>query len=329
MMMSIGHEVYLYGAGDKNEAPCTEYIECLTRQEQIDCGFEKPQDNLNIKFDLNETYWQTMNLHAIKEMIQRIQPKDFICVIAGTCQQPIAKAFPQNITVEYGIGYSGVFSDYKVFESYAWMHTMYGSMYGTHQADGKFYDEVIPNSYEINKFPESWTKEEYYLYIGRLTQRKGYEIASQVCEKLGKRLIIAGQGTPPAYGEYVGLVGEKHRGELMAGATAVFVPTLYVGPWEGVAAESMLCGTPVITTDWGVFPEIVLQGKTGYRCRTFQEFCDATTRVANYVNREMIRDYAQSMWSTSVIRWKYQTYFDRLYGLWSGGWYMKGDNCDN
>ena len=65
-----------------------------------------------------------MNLE-IKEIKKRIQPKDFICIIGGLAQKPVSDAFPQNIAVEYGIGYSGVFSNYKVFESYAWKHAIY------------------------------------------------------------------------------------------------------------------------------------------------------------------------------------------------------------
>jgi hypothetical protein len=40
--------------------------------------------------------------------------------------KPIADGFYKyHISVEFGVGYSGVFSNYKVFESYAWMHAVY------------------------------------------------------------------------------------------------------------------------------------------------------------------------------------------------------------
>src|SRR4029077_1428925 len=141
---------------------------------------------------------------------------------------PIADCFPNHQTVEFGIGYGGVFAKYKVFESYSWMHSVYAHQAAcqgktSHDIDGNFYDAVIPNYFEVEDFPFSDEKEDYYLYIGRLTDRKGFQIAADVCERLGKRLVVAGEGTPPTYGEYVGRVGPEERGRLMSKAIATFV----------------------------------------------------------------------------------------------------------
>lgn len=320
MMTDRGHEVLLY-AGDQNEARVKELITCITRKEQEKLiGIKKSTDNLKARFNPEESYWKLMNKRAIKAMKKRIEKKDFICLIGGLCQKEIADAFPNHISVEYGIGYSGTFAKYRVFESYAWMHTIYGAQQGADQANGNFYDAVIPNYYEIDKFPLCEKPDDYFFFIGRLIDRKGWGIAQEVCEKLGKRLVVAGQGEFSGYGEYVGVVNEADRGILMSHAQAVFVPTRYIGPFEGVHAEAMLCGTPVITTDFGVFTETVTNDVNGFRCSTLAEFMAATENVAK-LNRRTIRSIAQSEFSTKNIAIKYEDYFTKLLTLWDKGWY--------
>lgn len=168
-------------------------------------------------------------------------------------------------------------------------------------------------------------KDDYYLFIGRLNQDKGYSIAQEVCQKLGKRLIVAGQGNFSGYGEYIGVVGVEKRGELMSKAKAVFVPSLYIEPFGGVHAEAMLCGTPVITTNFGVFTETVVNGVNGYRCDMFRDFVAAAKAVEKFstAKRKKIRADAQKRFSTTTVAKQYDEYFNRLATLWGDGWYSK------
>ena len=319
MMKSLGHDVFLY-AGTQNEANVNELITCLSEQERIDSLDGK--HFVSASFDNTLPHWQMFNNTAIKEMAKRLQPKDFICLIGGSTQKPIADAFPGHMSVEFGIGYGGVFAKYKVFESYAWMHSIYAMHRNPTGVDGNFYDVVIPGYYDPDMFPLQIEKDDYYLYVGRLIDRKGWRIAQQVCEKLGKRLIVAGPGDFSGYGEYVGTVDPVRRAELYGGAIATFVPTLYIEPFANVHVESMACGTPVITTDWGVFTETVEQGRTGWRCRTFQEFCNAT-ELAKTVDARYLQLRAYERFSTDMVRHKYDKYFRNLLTLWDKGFYTE------
>lgn len=321
MMTDLGHEVILY-ASEENEARVSELVTCITKekQQEIFDNSEHTSKFFDITWDPQHVHWTYMNSNVIDEMRRRIRPKDFISVIGGLCQQSIAEAFPDNMTVEYGIGYTGTFAKYRVFESYAHMHWVHG-----YQQDdnGSFYDTVVPNYYDVEEFPYAKSPDDYYLFIGRLVDRKGYRIAQEVCQKLGKRLIVAGQGEFAGYGEYVGVVGVEERGKLMSRAKAVFVPTTYMEPFGGVHAEALLCGTPVITTNFGVFTETVENGVNGYRCDVFQDFLDAVARVeAGELNRQAIRRAARKRFGTDAVAQLYQSYFDRLNDLWADGWYQ-------
>lgn len=321
MMKERGHTVYLY-AGEHNEAPCDELITCITEAERAAAVGDKPY--VEASFDWNLPHWRNFNERAASRIRQRAEPHDFLCLIAGFAQKPIADALPEMMAVEFGIGYGGSFAKYRVFESYAWMHTCYGSKApNPHDLNGNFFDTVIPNYFEPELFPFSVEKDDYYLFIGRLVDRKGFAIASEVCEHLGERLLIAGHGTPPKYGEHVGVVGPVLRGQLMSRAKAVFVPTMYIEPFGGVAVEAMLCGTPVITTDFGAFTETVQHGATGFRCSTFADFCEAARNVEN-LNPYYISHYALRF-SLEKIAPRYEAYFARLSTLWNKGWYEGKD----
>lgn len=319
MMKSLGHVVYLY-AGDQNEAEVDELITCLTNEERLESLGSRHY--VEGSFDNTLPHWQKFINTAIIEMGKRIEQKDFICVIGGHTQKPIADAFPNNISVEFGVGYSGTFSKFKVYESYAWMHSMYGAYKDPSSVDGNFFDTVIPGYLEPSMFPLQEKKEDYYLYLGRMIDRKGVQIASDICKEIGARLVMAGPGNDiPEYGEYVGPVGPEERAKLMGGAIGFFAPTKYIEPFGNVVIEAQMCGTPTITTDWGAFTETNINGVTGYRCRTLKEFVKAAEDVKQ-LNPKYISTRAASLYSVDVIKYKYDEYFNRLLTLWDKGWYQ-------
>jgi glycosyltransferase involved in cell wall biosynthesis len=85
--------------------------------------------------------------------------------------------------------------------------------------------------------------------------------------------------------------------------------------------EALACGTPVITTDLGVFTETVKNGFNGYRANTFAEFINAAEQVKTLDYREIATD-AYKNFSMDMIRWHYNRYFQRLLNLFDKGWYQ-------
>lgn len=316
-MSDLGHEVYLY-AGEQVDAPVTKLITCISEERRAQAVGNGHYTQTS--FDLEALHWRVFNTNVIRLMQQNLEPQDFICLIGGSAHKPIADAYPKHLSVEFGVGYGGVFSQFRVFESYAWMHSIYAGWKNPTTVDGHFYDAVIPGYLEPYMFPLGKGDGDYYLYIGRLIERKGYRIAQEVCERLGKRLILAGPGPHDGYGEFVGSVGPEERAKLMGGAIATFAPTLYIEPFGNVVIEAQACGTPTITTDWGAFTENNEHGVTGFRCRTLQDFIEAAENVKT-LDRSRIREQAVAKYSLDVIGRKYEAYFQRLLTLWDKGWY--------
>lgn len=325
MMTNLGHEVYLY-AGEQVEAPVTKLITCISEERRAQAVGNGHYTQAS--FDTNALHWRIFNTNVIRLMQRDLEPQDFICLIGGTAHKEIADKYPNHLSVEFGVGYGGVFSKYRVFESYAWMHSIYAGWKNPTTVDGQFFDTVIPGYLEPEMFPLGDGDGDYYLYIGRMIERKGYNIAQEVCQRLGKRLILAGPGEHSGYGEFVGSVGPEERARLMGGAIATFAPTLYIEPFGNVVVEAQACGTPTITTDWGAFTETNINGFTGYRCRTLQEFMDAAEKVKT-LDRKKIREHAVGKYSVDVIAKQYEDYFKRLSTLWSDGWYQLAEKAGN
>jgi len=340
MMLSLGHEVYHYG-GEGSEVDCTEHVDIITKSERDDIWGDKDysKDLYDLKWDPKEAYWIMSNRRMIRAIQARVKDeKDFLCLISGWPQESIIKAFPRLTSVEFAVGYKGIVAKYCAFESSAWMH----HVYGRYQWDqGRHYDAIIPNYYDPADFPaiENPTND-YFAFVGRMNPDKGPAIAADVCAEIGSQLKIAGQGIWKRenhiyYGNaglqikgagqhvhHVGVVGPKEKVALMGNARALFALTQYIGPFEGVAAESMLLGTPVIVSDFGAFTETVEDGVDGFRCRTVGEIIWAAQNV-HTMDRSKIRERALARFSIDVVRYQFENWFKQLLGLWGEGWNSK------
>ena len=338
MMTALGHDVYHYG-GSGSEVECTEHIDILSEKDREKFFWKKDlQQFFNIKWNIKEPYWVIANHKTTEEIRKRIKHRDFICYIGGNCQQPIAEEFPEHMNVEIGIGYTGSFAPYRVFESYAWMHYTYGRI--DPEYNGRFFDAVIPNYFDLWDFHYTEEKDDYLFFIWRMTARKGPHVAAQIAKEAGMKIKMAGQGIQKIDGnkytadgiefegdhiEYLGAIGVEQRADVMSKAKATIVPTTYLEPFWGVSVESLLCGTPVIATDFWAFPEIVQHGKNGYRFRTLGEGIWAAQNLDALLHPAEIALTAGLNYSLEAISGKYQGYFEQLNEMWSIGWNSKKD----
>jgi len=78
-----------------------------------------------------------------------------------------------------------------------------------------------------------------------------------------------------------------------------------------VSTEALMCGTPVICTDWGAFTETIPQGRVGYRCRTFDDFIWAVNNVEK-IDPAECRKYAVSNFSIDRVAKSYKEYFIKV-----------------
>lgn len=337
MLTSLGHQVFAYcseGSDIAEYCNSDNLIQVEThklndiRQDYGDgdnrffCGYDYKASGWRHDFNGPRKPSTLKFYTACTEHINKIkQPGDFLLLTQGIYQKPIADAVKLWLTCEPGIGYRGSFARFRAFESAYLQNFTYGSQNPGKCINGHYYDRIIPNYYDAANFPFQPDKSDYFFFIGRMITRKGVWTAIKATEAIGARLILAGQESDeidvselPDHCEFIGYVEPEQRAELMGRARGVFVPTLYMEAFGGVNVEAQLCGTPVITTNFGVFPETVVPNVTGFLCNTLQDFVDAARKVEE-LDPHVVREHAERYLMHNV-KWEFQRWFDDLFALW-------------
>lgn len=316
LLKGLGHHVTLY-ASEENEAPCDELVTCITKEEQQTLLGATPYQYAAVSD--KTALWQLANPRMAAEIGKRKQPRDAIMLIGGNSQAAVCAPHGDLLVLEYSIGYQGSFARFRVFQSTAWRHVTYGAQ---QIEDGRFFDDVIPGFFDPADFQVS-TKKPFALYVGRLVPRKGITVACQAAAAAGIPLKVIGHGDANLVthgAEYLGALDGPMRNHFLSIASVVLCPTLYVEPFNCVAVEAQLSGTPVISTDWGGFTDTIEQGVTGYRCTYLGEFVHAMKSINHLAIPEQIRGRAIDRYSIDAVAPRYARYFKRLELLWGNGW---------
>jgi len=328
MLKDHGHQVVFYGA-EGSDVPCDEMVVLVPADllpQRLEMGkFGVPAAAW--KNDFNGPTWQAFINNGRRELRRRYRTGDISLISFGQYQRFVAEE--SLLHCEFICGYSGIFSGYKVFPSRAWMHYLYGVLQMERKPN--WMDTVVPHYIDLNDFPYQEKKEDYLLCLGRLDYDKGTDIAIDIANRTGQKIIVAGVdmvthdipewlSRMPGNVEFTGYVNTEQRLKLLQGAKALLHPCRWLEPFGMVLIEALACGTPLITSDWGALPEIVEQGGTGYCCRDMKEFVTAVNNIPR-INTLACRKSAETRFTLDVAYEGYMRYFERLQKMLGGGWY--------
>jgi glycosyltransferase involved in cell wall biosynthesis len=157
-----------------------------------------------------------------------------------------------------------------------------------------------------------YEKDDYILWFARMNPSKRPDIVYELARRFpNQRFIVAGSFSASPDHAYYGAfykqafeklpnvkilpdVSHEEKRELYRRAKALLFPS--VGEAFGlVLVEALACGCPAICSRDGAFPEIIVEGRTGFLCSSLEEYERALRNVDMLSPEECRRD--------ALLRW--------------------------
>jgi glycosyltransferase involved in cell wall biosynthesis len=152
---------------------------------------------------------------------------------------------------------------------------------------------TVHNGIPVAEYPFQSKKEDYAVFLGRMSPEKAPHLAIDACRDAGVKLVIAAKCTEAeefAYFEaeirprldidvhYAGEVKGLKKKQLLASARCLVFPIQWDEPFGMVMVESLACGTPVVALNRGSVPEIVTDGVSGFICESEDDLPESIKR---------------------------------------------------
>lgn len=186
----------------------------------------------------------------------------------------------------------------------------------------------VPNYVDGECYQPEYAPGDYFLYFGRLAPEKGLKTLVRSAEIAGVRLKLVGTGPDEAvlrahaHGnanvEVLGYRSGEELWSLVRGCRAVVLPSEWYENAPMSVLESYACGKPVIGSDMGGIPELIVDGETGaiFRARETEELAGVLARFAAASDRS-IEELGRNARSHVVSEFNLARYRDSMLDLYA------------
>lgn len=195
---------------------------------------------------------------------------------------------------------------------------------------------VVNGGVDTNFYTPTYNKKDFYLWMNRWHETKGYKMAIEVARKTGIKLVMAGEHPDREMFDYQKKCAleaielakdlpnvsffwlppdpDHHiaKRELYRQAKALLYTVQFHEPFGLSQTEALSCATPVIGTNYGSVPEIIKSGITGYVSNNnLDEYCEIVKK-SDKLNYSECRKDAVSRFDRLVMAKNYLTEYQNI-----------------
>ena len=185
---------------------------------------------------------------------------------------------------------------------------------------------TVYNGVDLRSFDYCESPDDYLIFLGRITPKKGIVEAIKASQLAKKKLIILArvdrvdrefyekEVKPLIDGRRVVFLGEaddRMRNKYLRKALGILVPIKWREPFGLVMIEAMACGTPVIAFDEGAVPEIVGNERNGFIVKDVKEMARAVKKL-DRINRSYCRKYVEEKFTIEKMTLDYEKVYYKV-----------------
>jgi glycosyltransferase involved in cell wall biosynthesis len=188
---------------------------------------------------------------------------------------------------------------------------------------GAIHCSSIHNGIGVSKIPFSSSPDAGLIYVGRMEEEKGPDLAIRVARELDMPLVLAGPVIDEDFFDltirpclddrirYVGSVQNEEKFDLFGRARCALVPSRCDEGFGMVSIEAMACGTPVAALANGALPEIVEPGLSGY-LSDGEDGLAVAVRKTLQLDRATVRQRAAERFDIAACASKYVRLYSEM-----------------
>lgn len=197
------------------------------------------------------------------------------------------------------------------------------------QADSLPINKIINHGIPVEKIKPSYKKGSYLITIGRITDQKGIHNSIEIAKKSNKKLIIIGRiGNSSERQKYykerilpfidnnkIIHIEKASREEIykyLRNAEALLFPIIRPEVFGLVIAESLACGTPVITTLTDPMPELLRNNRDiSFSSNNIDKLIEVAKNISS-LDRKKCRLFAEKNFNNISMAQKYLDFYKEI-----------------